>query len=386
MKVKIITKSPIHVGSGDRYGAMDTYIDGDRIVRVNMDTIFGDDSLLIKKYVNAIDSRNFTELQRILRNGEIRYTAKIRDGVRITRMEEEIHEYLKDANGDVPYIPGSTIKGFIRTALLIKYLKDHGGKFSLSISGNIANYNIIHAMRNGIREIKVWPLGSDRWQDRSSKNLGKRFEEMIAYTGNIKLGKMFKYDAKYDIFKFMNVGDFYPKKYELWVDKATRYSGFRPGAHLFIETVEGEFTGEISLSPTITLAMKNKNSYPILADKMKILGISSADLSDLKKVEEKMVSHIISAMEEFLKDIKEYSYKTGRKFNKPDGANLRLGFGTGLLYKTLWIYLASQDKRLATNVLRKLPGRRGSVDRYPKSHYKLSDGRELGWATAEVVR
>ena len=392
--MRIVTKTPVHIGSGSRYGAMDAYVSGDNLYRVNMDSLFRKDTETVKRYINSIDSKNFTELQSILKNGYVRYSAKIRKGVNISQIEEEIHECVKDANGDIPYVPGSTLKGFIRTALIMKYLNDNNGRFSLSVAGDIREYNIISAMKNGIRDIWIRSLGSDNRQDIDLKNkkkikktFGKRFEDLIVYTGDIKPNRKgdlrFKYDAKYDIFKFLEVGDFYPKKYELWIDKATIFTQGQQGAHLFIESVEGEFEGDIKISPDISMAIKNKNLYPTIDEKIKILGIGREDIDNLENAESKMRKYVLSALEEFIKEVGKYSKKINKEFNAPQGANLRIGFGTGALYKTIWHYLMNNDKEIASYILRKMHGYRANVKSYPKSHYKLSDRRELGWVKLE---
>ena len=388
MRMWIKTKTPLHIGNGERYGAMDAYLNENSLYRVNLDSVFKRDSSLVKRYIKAVDTRNFTELQSILKKGNVRYSAKVREKVSITRIEEEIHEYIKDSNGDVAYIPGSTLKGFLRTALIMKYLKDNHGKFSVAVLGRMREYELISIMRSGIRirELNIWSLGTDK-RHKKSKYLGERFEDLLVYMGDIKpiRGKlMFRYDAKYDIFKFLEIGDFYPVKYDLWVDRATIYTNGRRGAHIFIETVGGEFGGEIRLSPTIKTAISNEKEYPLLKEKMKMLGISINDLSDIKKAEFKMIKYILSAVEEMKENAQSFNKEIRKESKVLQGANIRIGFGTGVIYKTIWMYLVKNDRGLAELVLKNMRRYRARVDNYPKSHYELSDGRELGWTELGV--
>ena len=383
MKMKITTYSPMHIGSGERYGVMESYVEGDEIKRVNLDTIFNDNPALSKEYVGAIDGADLTKLQSILRKGKVRYVARLRTGVMISRMKDEIRECIKDANGDIPYIPGSTLKGFIRTALITKYLLSNNGMFLLGDR----EYNMMDVIKNGIYELNIRKLGDDR-ADRNPKFLGKRFEEILVYAGQI--GKKhngrgrYRFDAKYDIFKLLEVGDFYPTNHSLWVDRATVHTNGRMGAHVFVETVEGEFSGEIRLSPLIRTLEAKTEEYPLLSDKIRILGISLDDLGDLESAESKMVKHIISSVGEFVDLAKRFG-KSDSYGAEASGANVRLGFGTGILYKTLWVYVVKNDRYLAEKILRSMNKYRAHVDSFPKSHYKLSDGRTLGWARLEVM-
>ena len=123
MKVNIKVKSPVHIGSGDKYGASE-YIKGkgkfnkkivDTIKRIDVSQYFlslNDDdkdkfvkNLSVKSFnLKSIDSNlnNFKKYTAINKCNELKYN-------------KEIFESIKTLNQ--LYIPGSSIKGAIKTAI-----------------------------------------------------------------------------------------------------------------------------------------------------------------------------------------------------------------------------------------------------------------------------
>ncbi len=377
MRMQINTKSPVHIGSGSYYTLMDSYMDGNELHRVNLDKLFEGDVELLKKYTKELDRKNLSAIMEILKRGKDRYSAKLKEGVYIKRLEDRIMECMKDSAGDIPYIPGSSLKGFLRTALMVKYLKDNGWYFEVSVDGEIREYNLWEAMQRGIHEISIWKLGEDRKEDRRGDRIGSRFEKLVVYTGNVRRNK-FRYDAKYDVFKYLLVGDFYPESYDIWIDKAIVETRGRRGSYTLLEVVAGKFHGDISLSPQVKSALGSRE-YPVLPQKLELLGLREDDLSDIEGAEKKMIAHIKEALDEYVGDIKNFEKSQG-KVLAVDGANARIGFGTGSPYKTLWIYMRNNIPReILQRILSAASRHRANIFSYPKSRHVLSDGSPLGW-------
>jgi len=375
------TKSPVHIGSGNKYSLMDAYVEDGRLIRVNMDSVFRENPELTKEYIRALDEKNLTKIRKILKNGEKRYTIDLKGGI-ISRLEEKILECVKDSAGDVPYIPGSTVKGYIRTALIVKYLKDNEWNFDISVNGQLKRYDFWNAIQNGVPEINIKALMRDG-EDRKPKTFGRRFENLVVFVGNIKINKR-RYDAKYDIFKFLLVSDFYPQNYRMHVD-TLKIKNVRRTASRILETVEGTFHGEIELDRGILTAVRDRKEYPALREKLKMLGLSYEDLGDMEKAERKMIAHIRWAMREYLQDAIKYEREKLRKSIKyPEESNMRIGFGTGFLYKTLWVYIIKNlPERYASQILRNISRGRGYIHTYPKSLRMLSNDVSLGWCLLE---
>ncbi len=121
MICKVKTLTPVHVGSGDRYLAVDFVIMKDKVVFIDPLKFF--EEITHKSYDLVNVAREIAEGKSIgdfiediskLKTGEVPFIGK--------KKRNEILEHVKCCG--MPFIPGSTIKGAIRTALLWKAVKD----------------------------------------------------------------------------------------------------------------------------------------------------------------------------------------------------------------------------------------------------------------------
>ena len=128
MKYEIEVISPVHIGSGDTISPIE-YVVGDKFYRADMDRLFEDerfdtegfieDAKAGALYLGAFNSE--------LAKEHVRYALDISQSTRrnllelIGRRSSEVREYIKTK--DDAYIPGSSIKGAIRTAILWWVLK-----------------------------------------------------------------------------------------------------------------------------------------------------------------------------------------------------------------------------------------------------------------------
>ncbi len=384
MNMRIKTKSPFHVGTGNTYTIMEAYVSGENLYRVDLSSAIKSKEDM-NKYIEYADEENFEKIGNILRKGKVRYSAMIGQNVKLVYKGnmKTIRETIKDSSKEVPYIPGSTLKGAIRTALILKCLKDSNWKFHALKDGEIKEYEIWNAMAQGIEELRIQPLGRDYNEDKGRHiNYGKRFEDLIVCFSGLKKNRC---DAKYDIFKFLQVGDFYPVSTpKIKVENVISKSGHKR-RYTIAEVVKGEFAGKISLAPELKAIMEN-NKYPLLENKIKILGLSKSDLNNIGSAENKMIQHILSATSIFIRDIAKKSEE-----NVPEGANLRFGFGIGTLYQGFWNYIVdnlstSQAERIleSFNYYYK-KNQWATVNMYPKSRDMLENGQGLGWAEITVV-
>ncbi|OYT33598.1 MAG: type III-A CRISPR-associated RAMP protein Csm5, partial [Candidatus Aenigmarchaeota archaeon ex4484_52] len=157
----------------------------------------------------------------------------MQDFADIFKHKNEIREQIKTKN--IPYIPGTSIKGAIRTALLWYYAKN--------------NFN-------DLKNILETELNNKT----NKKFIGNKFVDTCF---NLNYSKK---DAKYDLLKFLEVSDFMPDEQNknMKIDKIETYAlakkkvNFRKGVikkfesigfKQYIETLNGNFTGTIKLSP-----------------------------------------------------------------------------------------------------------------------------------------
>lgn len=124
--IKIETLTPVHIGSGELLHKWFDFIIDDKneylfVIDVDkMATIVGDDQLSIQKWADAISSTNIERyVKEILKGHQYDEVAKrrITNYDDFTKGQGTLKECLHDGLGR-PYIPGSSIKGAIRTAIV----------------------------------------------------------------------------------------------------------------------------------------------------------------------------------------------------------------------------------------------------------------------------
>lgn len=201
MKIKtsyeceVETISPVHIGSGEKTGLGDYVVDEEKIVVVDIDklisTIPKPDDL-----TEEIESegRNF-RIEEFLRKQKIEAKSVEKYSIKwdSERSDREISAHIKNSFNQ-PYIPGSSIKGAIRTAILWYMMKGDG----LIKEGQNAIKQGLDKMQ---RELNKSKNGRERGRIKKNwkKEIGKEIEKLVFY------GK--EKDAKYDVLKSLHVSD-----------------------------------------------------------------------------------------------------------------------------------------------------------------------------------
>ncbi|GIX41993.1 MAG: type III-A CRISPR-associated RAMP protein Csm5 [Leptospiraceae bacterium] len=142
LAIKIKTLSPIHIGSGNKLTNIDFVIQNKTLTVISFDKLIftlRENRKQIDELINYLE-RKKKELPRELQNHIIKnlqnikkYIIKFNDSI-LKKFEKnpneieifenkEVLEFIKTSDSK-PYIPGSEIKGAIRTAILYKILKD----------------------------------------------------------------------------------------------------------------------------------------------------------------------------------------------------------------------------------------------------------------------
>ena len=383
--------TPIHIGTGYQIGMMDLIQYGKMAYLLNVRELFiflkkTHGTNILKKFegfvkdktktqsrgrgleltLNKFLDENYISIEEIIENPSmVKY--KVHAPFDVSR---DIREHIK--TDKIPYVPGSSLKGAIRGALLWYHVKADADRLISSLKRDLSRP--------------------------SKKNIGKRFVDDFFSTDSRK------YDAKYDILKFLEISDFMPLSYDLSIENVKTYSlkhdGFEAKQYdNFVESMKGCMEGRIGLSSQIKAAFKDEREYPLLRDKLNILGLKS-DLN-----EEDMVNHIKDVMKEFndwclTKEIElcekandsNFSMKLDRlkRPNREEGL-IRIGFAVGTIYQTLIKLIEEKDEELFFNIIDKLElhglkrqksylyGNNLREIPYPKSIEFTMYGEPMGW-------
>ena len=114
MKYQLETLTPVHVGSGDSLQHIDGCYANGQWHRIDLDKVFAHPNANVNALSAAMGRQEF-RWTTYLKNPEAFATYSL--SCLQSPEEVEIREAIKDINHR-PFIPGSTLKGAIRTALL----------------------------------------------------------------------------------------------------------------------------------------------------------------------------------------------------------------------------------------------------------------------------
>ncbi|MBA7521900.1 hypothetical protein ES705_14012 [subsurface metagenome] len=133
-KLEITGLSPIYIGSGDKYSQLDYVSDGNKIHVIDFSKILDHIPLeSIDDFTNEINA-NFKnnvwrgEVKEFLKNYNVDWKDYVEKSYDLVGEigKNEINQFVKTS--DQIYIPGSSVKGAIRTSILYQILKNHPNK------------------------------------------------------------------------------------------------------------------------------------------------------------------------------------------------------------------------------------------------------------------
>ena len=128
------TITPVHIGSGETLNQIDGYYDNGRWYRIDLDSVLAHPSTDINALTSEMSQRGFRwgdHLSR--RNMDPAELAAYSLACPQSPEEVEIREAIKTVENR-PYIPGSALKGAIRTALLGEILNESNHIYADSLS------------------------------------------------------------------------------------------------------------------------------------------------------------------------------------------------------------------------------------------------------------
>ena len=131
-KIKLEILTPVYIGNGNNITKKDYVLKNGTIYiydPVKLHSLFG---IMYENFLmgnetltDFLSSAALTKNKNI--NSVLKYSVKLGD--KSIRKSDNINEFIKDAYG-YPYIPGSSLKGFIRTALLAKEINNNPNAYA----------------------------------------------------------------------------------------------------------------------------------------------------------------------------------------------------------------------------------------------------------------
>jgi len=407
--------TPVHIGTGVKYNRAEFVVKNGILHRI-----------ALRKLIDMLSGREIDNLTSQLERGSF----SIGDFLQRTDVEPddvsvyslgcktvptEVREQIKTANR--VYIPGSSIKGAIRGALLYWHLKTNDWMMPVCYlkKGEIFGYtniNLLDLIRGDVQRFsdgEPVPIKSffEDYEGETKKRCGNRFIEMVFGMKPFVLtekGMHSNFDAKYDLLKFLHISDFMPVDARLSAVNLKTYSLKRENLEAksystIVEAVRGRFSGTISLSSQIYTALENTDEYPLLMDRLKIIGLKD-DFHD-----DEVINHLKTVLRDYNgwcieKEIElASSADNGNRFTEGleelerlnRSSNLiRVGFGVGTMYQTLIKLIEEADVELAKNIVNKfgLGKFRRNIDHitgtnlfpaYPKTLEFTDDYNPIGW-------
>lgn len=358
--------SPVHIGSGEKYTASE-YVKSkaktkkgtifDIIKRINVSDYFislDDDKK--DEFLRDLSNPNFNlkSFDKKIPNSFSKYKCINRIKSDISP-SQEITESIKTL--DQAYIPGTSIKGAIKSAILYKEIDDYAIS---KISHNV--------------------IKNKGWVDKKQYNF---------FINDIFTSRKARTPPQGDILKFLQVSDSSTIKMPVIYDVSTVMASFKYGHNEFYS--RNKKTREPTLSYLETIDRPNKLSFEIKNnydyDIFKRLGLDDKkhliDIENIKKSIFIFSKSLINHELEFASDYDiGYLYKFYSKLEKEntmDNPVIKIGAGSGFLSTTVGLKIKKYDPHLYDKIR---DGTRGKTYDYsfPKSR-KITQkgGKPLGW-------
>lgn len=370
MQYTIETLTPLQIGNGNQYNSMNSIITNNYFYAIDTDKLHEklyDEGLLeeyldhlskkkpVKDYLDKIDYLEPQDIQKY----QIELTQQNKRDIQYLE-KHDISQFIKNGNGEV-YIPGTEIKGGIRTALLYHALLEDN------------NYQDLRRELEKIRRknLKDWEIR------RELRYVWKRVERRI-FRGK-------RDDPKYDLLKYLEISDSSTlSPTSLQIGHTMAY--WSRGKHNYGEVLPAGTT----VSGTINIITRRNALEDLgLTDKAGILAKDNileaiyTHTNDLIKHERRFyIQNRVRHTPDFLGEIKSL-----QEANTPESPVLVIGQGQGFLSTTISLIVKNQDPSLY-DVIRR--GARGKSYRnnFPKTRrFLVNDGgpkHRFGWVKLEV--
>ncbi|MEM3333862.1 MAG: type III-A CRISPR-associated RAMP protein Csm5 [Thermoplasmata archaeon] len=368
MKLDLEIITPVIINDSNELTSLDFFLDRDNIAyRVDINGTISNISKypkLLEKFINIIKEDYMQKAQKAYGKPEYSKSTKINDFYaelerdkllvkiypQITKYDPKFlnqknitnyigfYKKIDDLIYYVPYIPGSTIKGAIRNAILYKILKEKIEMYSFK------DHN---------KKVLVY-----QYFLTNRKNVEK---EIFAYEDSKNKS------SNNDIFKFLHITDFMPKnikdiKLGIFQQKVKikNYQNERNMNLVFMNLVlSGIFEGEIKIKKDLIYAFSKTEDKNIFLDRLNnIFNINEEEMANFQnnfsQTENKIILNLLSSLNTFSYDIiKKYEnrYYPSIPTVVPDSNNFYafLGAHKGLILNTILEAIDPLDRKKIYN-------------------------------------
>jgi len=363
-KWEVTIISPLHISSGEKYQlGIDSVINNSNLYVIDLDKLTNHVSA---KEISREMGKGDFDIRKYLRSKNIRLEDVSLERISIDGRCEgnpEILSFIKNAYLE-PYIPGSSIKGAIRTALLCYIIKNEK--------------RVAYIKQKLLEKINEYRQ-RDLKPKKTKTKIGKVVEETI-YAGKER-------DAKYDLLKAIKlsdsprIGNESTAIYNIKVHKSNRLKDVK----IFAQCVKPQTKTEIwTIKDDYFIQNKDKLGFKYSEYLEKIADACNEFAKRYREHELKFYQ------DSYSHEVKEFY----EKLKIPDGKDeflIHLGWGSGWLGMTIGLLL-KDDKNLLTEILDyyELDKYRLGVD-FPKSRKVVCDAEgtpkmPLGWAKVKIVK
>ncbi|MEO0091510.1 MAG: type III-A CRISPR-associated RAMP protein Csm5 [candidate division WOR-3 bacterium] len=339
MKLKIKILSPVNIGSGETKTKIDYIIENGKVHFINED-LFNDlicQDKLDKQFINWIQNGGNDISQFLVKYPAVKekiitnplYSLPVKE-----TPKNEVHLHIKDSKNNF-YIPGSSIKGAIRTALLYNALK---------------NTKLDRNIFEGILKVDLKKRGNQ---------VAMELEKLMFRAGVRKNDRVIYNDAKYDLLRFIHISDAFPISAEYSILPIITYSDDdKEIIRIYAEVIErGEFICDFNIDVSTLLKLKNsneENEWIGFKEKFKrVFGVDLSSISEKNYEETKnlIIKNILKKCETFSNDVKDTQSKLKISYNQipiSEGV-INIGLGGGYRKKTVGTIIESY-----TDIFKKL--------------------------------
>lgn len=218
-RLTFTTQGPVHIGDGQRYGKKD-YFSGKNVIAI-LDVpafILKLSPTQLEQYQNFLSStdsrtglQDFLDRQNLLQTARSCVLYEFNGQLNKSRRGEyqyfDVATFVKDPYGH-PYVPGSSIKGMLRTALLLRVLAHDNSRFLEFYDENLARSSDRNVSKKADSKIEQAAFWKEEYEDSGMKKM-------------------------HDIMRYVSVSDSspLPKASLAFVKKFDKFSRLDDGSH-----------------------------------------------------------------------------------------------------------------------------------------------------------
>ncbi len=341
--------SPVHIGNGNEFTLIDFIMENKNFINIDFDKVVDYCSEKNIKLAEEIEAKlDKFKMEEFFKKNHLnpedfsRYAIPLKiDFDRIRQTKPRVREFIKDAN-KFPYVPGSSIKGAIRTAILWSALQD---KDIFEYCDELYNSRV------------------------NPQTACKKLEQEI-------FGK----DAHEDILRVLRISDTKRLDIKNLEVNEIKIIGNQESIPTYIESLKAGSNTNFNLWIDEKFLSKDMNKFLNIKNILKICNEFSMSVAEKQS--------IYNDFEDATRKFFTEDLKNNIKSCKENEAIFNIGWGGGWYSKTIGLkiekYRRWNDLRKNRLKLGKIPGKKMFVFNFPKTRRVAIDGLPLGWVKVRV--